>query len=454
MSFILRTFAPDIKKAGFINNQHIMRRILLSLLTTILFTTAISAQDFQTYQTGNDRFAIKVQPFLGTYIDKGNHHFEKLGLDNLSGMNLGIEFPSEQQRPWQQYLNNATLGVGLSVIDWQSEYLGKAIAMYPYLLIPTVRTSQFQLNFKLAAGLGVVNETWYTQEDHDPDHYFHDDAMTNNVFGSYLNAYLSAGANFNYSVTRNVALHGEVGYFHMSNGRTCMPNLGANILYGGVGVVTTFNSDVRKEPIQFPELPYKWALNITGAAGAHRAWMEYPLYLISSFHAGAVYSVTNWYGVGAGLDVFYNGAIDKGTGRSLYRQDIEYTTLDKVRAGIALNNEFRFGLVTGIVDWGVYLFNPSRNYYDCDHPIYGYGKRPLFYKNDGPGNDEAFHYIRFGLKTRIWDNLYLQATAKTHLHICEYVEFGVGYQIPFLKKSKRKSGESIVFHHRKGWWTE
>ena len=156
MSFILRTFAPDIKKAGFINNQHIMRRILLSLLTTILFTTAISAQDFQTYQTGNDRFAIKVQPFLGTYLDKGNHHFEKLGLDNLSGMNLGIEFPSEQQRPWQQYLNNATLGVGLSVIDWQSEYLGKAIAMYPYLLIPTVRTSQFQLNFKLAAGLGVV----------------------------------------------------------------------------------------------------------------------------------------------------------------------------------------------------------------------------------------------------------------------------------------------------------
>lgn len=428
------------------------KQFSLFLLTTILFTAAVSAQDFHTYQTGNDRFAIKVQPFLGTYLDKGNHHFEKLSLDNLSGMNLGIEFPSEQQRPWQQYLNNSTLGIGLSIIDWQSDYLGKAIAMYPYLLIPAVRTSQFQFNFKFAAGLGVVNETWYTQEDHDPDHYFDDNAMTNNVFGSHLNAYLSAGANFNYSVTRNVALHGEVGYFHMSNGRTCMPNLGANVLYGGVGVVTTFNSNVRKEPIQFPDLPYKWALNITGAAGAHRAWMEYPLYLISSFHAGAVYSVNNWYGVGAGLDVFYNGAIDKGTGRSLYRQDIDYTALDKIRAGIALNNEFRFGLLTAIVDWGVYFFNPSRNYYDCNHPIYGYGKRPLFYKNDGPGNDEAFHYIRFGVKTRIWDNLYLQATAKTHLHICEYVEFGVGYQIPFLKKSKRKSGESTIFHHTKDWW--
>ena len=150
------------------------------------------------------------------------------------------------------------------------------------------------------------------------------------------------------------------------------------------------------------------------------------------------------------MDAFYNGAIDKGTGRSLYRQDRDYTTADKIRVGIGLNNEFKFGLVTGIVDWGVYLYNPSRNYYDTDHPIYGYGERPLFYKNDGAGTDEAFHYIRFGLKTRVWDNFYLQASAKTHLHICEYVEFGLGYQIPFLKNSNRKPGKSIIYHHRDG----
>lgn len=426
-----------------------MKRILSLLLTAVLCCTFASAQ---TLKTGNDRFAIKVQPFFGSYLDKNNHHFEKLGLVNLNGMNLGIEFPSEQQRPWQQYLNNSTLGIGLSVIDWQSEYLGKAVAMYPYLLIPAVRTEQFRFNFKVAGGLGVVNETWYTQDLHDPDRYFDDTAMTNNVFGCFLNAYLSAGVNFNYAVTRNVALHGEFGYFHMSNGRTCMPNLGANILYGGVGVVTTINPTETKDPIVFPDLPYKWALNITGAAGAHRAWMEYPRFLISSFHAGAVYSVNNWYGVGAGLDVFYNGAIDNNTGRGLYVTNRDYSFSDKLRAGVALNNEFRLGIVTAIVDWGVYLYNPSRNYYDCNHPIYGYGKRPLFYDNEGAGTDEAFHYIRFGMKYRVWDNLYLQASAKTHLHICEYVEFGVGYQIPFLKKGNRKSGESIVFHHTKNWW--
>jgi hypothetical protein len=250
-----------------------------------------------------------------------------------------------------------------------------------------------------------------------------------------------------------------------------MPNIGADVLFAGVGVIGTFNAQNEKEPIVFPDLPYKWSLNIAGAAGAHRAWMYYPLYLISSFHTGAVYSVNNWYGVGLGMDVFYNGAVDSGTGRGLYCNGVlndfggipcntcdgEYTFKDKVRAGIALNNEFRFGVVTAMVDWGVYFYNPSRHLYQEWHTEnYDKGgvqeKRPLFYKAiGGAGNEEAFHYIRFGMKYRVWDNLYLQTSAKVHMHICEYLEFGVGYQIPFLKKSNRK-GDSPIFHHAKNWW--
>ena len=70
----------------------------------------------------------------------------------------------------------------------------------------------------------------------------------------------------------------------------------------------------------------------------------------------------------------------------------------------------------------------------------------------GAGGEEAFHYIRFGLKTRVWDNFYLHASAKTHLHICEYVEFGLGYQIPFYKKGSRPEGKSNIFHYHKNWW--
>lgn len=426
-----------------------MRRIYLFLLTTVLATTIASAQERPTEKTEKNKFAIKVQTFEGSFIDQ-NHHFKKLNLKENRGLNLGIEFPAMQQRPWQQYLNNPTVGIGLTHLDFENDMVGHMIAVYPYIMLPLIRFNFMELNLKLAPGLGVVTEHWYTQEDQDPDHYYA--PTTSTIFGCYLNAYLTAGANLNIRITRNIKINGEFGYSHMSNGRTSMPNIGANVIYGGLGIITTFNATAEKEPIQFPDKPYKWSLNITGAAAPHQAAIEDGhKFLTSTFHAGAIYQATNWYGVGIGLDVFYNDAITSETSRSLYRKDHVFTTAEKFRAGLSWDNEFQFGRVTAIADWGVYFYNPSRHYYDIDHPIYGYGKRPLFYKNDGAGNDEAFHYIRFGLKTRVWDNLYLQATCKTHLHIAEFVEFGVGYQIPFLKKSKRKNHESILFHYTKDW---
>ncbi|MBO7232006.1 MAG: acyloxyacyl hydrolase [Bacteroidales bacterium] len=428
-----------------------VKKVSLFLATLLVANILVAQVSYKSFLK-DEKYAIKVQPFMGSYLDKGTH-FDKFQPFAPSGVHMGLEFPSMQQRPWQQYLGNPTWGVGLSFIDFGHEMVGEAVALYPYILIPTVRSKYLDLNFKVAAGLGWVNEHWSTQEDQNPDTYYEPTVTT--IFGCHLNAYLNAGLSLNVPITRNVALNGEFGYFHMSNGRTCMPNIGANVLYGGLGVIGTFNSDVDKTPIQFPDQPYKWSLNITAAAGAQKsAIRDDHRFLISTFHTGAIYHVNNWYGVGIGADVFYNDAIDANTDRSLYRKDHVYTTADKIRAGVALNNEFKFGLITAMVDWGVYLYNPARHYYDNpEHPIYGLGRRPLFYKNDGAGSDEAFHYIRFGMKTRIWDNLYFSASAKTHLHICEYVEFGLGYQIPFLKKENRKHGEKI-FHHRKNWWQE
>ena len=332
------------------------------------------------------------------------------------------------------------------------------------------------MRFKIAGGPSVVTEHWYTQEDQNPDHYY--EPTVNTIFGCYINAYLNAGINLNVPITRYLALGGEFGFFHMSNGRTCMPNIGVNSLYGSVGVTATFNSDVEKKPVKFPDQPYGWALNISGAAGAQKAAIEDSnRFLVSTLHAGAVYHVNNWYGVGVGMDVFYNGGITKNTARNLFcdgdydiddkivdcttcgdEKGIDYTFAQKTRAAVALNNEFKFGRVTAILDWGFYFYNPARNlYYDYHKDNHGSvaPERPLAYKTPhGAGGEEAFHYFRLGAKCRIWDNLYFQTTMKCHLHIAEFIEFGLGYQIPFLKKGNRQEGKSIVFHHRRNWWKD
>lgn len=470
----------------------VMKRIFMFVLALAVSVSSVLAQDVPAENSDNGKFpfAIKAYPFRGAYLDSGTH-WDKFGGAYPAGVHLGFELPSQQQRPWQQYLNNATFGVGLSWLDLGHKMLGHSIAAYPYVLLNAIDADYLQMRVKVAGGLAYVTEHWYTQEDQNPDHYY--EPTVNTVFGCYLNVYLNAGVQLNVPITKYLALGTEFGYFHMSNGRTSMPNIGANAIYGSVGVTATFNSEAKKKPVQFPDLPYGWALNITGAAGAQKPAIEDThRYLISSLHIAPVYHVNNWYAVGLGLDVFFNDAVSKNTERNLYchgdfnvgslrgdfpelnipgkdsdiidcttcgaEKAVDYGFAQKVRAGIALNNEFKFGAVTAIVDWGVYFYNPSRNiYYDYHYDNFGKvaPKRPLLYTTaNGAGGEEASHYIRFGLKYRVWDNLYLHTSAKTHLHICEFIEFGLGYQIPFLKKENRSEGKSIIFHHRKNWWKE
>lgn len=451
-----------------------MKRIFASFLTILLFVSSASAQTPHGEKSDSTKFpfSIKALAFRGSYLDS-NTHFDKFQPFHPAGVHLGLELPSLQQRPWQEYLGNPTIGVGLSWLDFGHDMVGMSIAAYPYILLDAVNTDVMNVKLKFAGGLAYVTEHWYTQEDTDPDHYY--EPTVNTIFGCPINVYLNAGVNMNFPVSEYLSLSGEFGYFHISNGRTNMPNIGMNSIYGSVGLTTNINTDVRKAPVDFPDLPYEWSINITGAAGAHKSAIADPgRFLISSLHAGAVYSVNNWYGLGFGVDVFYSDAVTKYTRRDLYcsgQYDIDGKVVDcttcgqdkgedyklkhKVRAGVAMNNEFRFGVVTAIVDWGVYFYNPSRNiYYDYHKAHYGEvaPKRPLFYDSTGAGGEEAFHYIRFGLKYRVLDNLYLHTSAKTHLHICEYIEFGVGYQIPFLKKSNRTEGGGKIFHYRRNWW--
>lgn len=423
------------------------RKFFIALLCLALFcySAVIAGNPNQFYKSGNDRFSIKVQPFMGTYLMPSSN-LTDINPTGPAGLNFGIEFPSSQQRPWQQYLNNPTVGLGMSYIDLGHKTMGKGIAAYPYIMLNGFRSEHFNLKVKLGSGLSALNQHYYKTLD---------EPIPNKTFSTTINAYLTGGLNLEFPITRNFAINSELGFFHISNGRTREPNKGANVLYGGIGLVATINPAEAEErkPITFPNLPYKWSLNITASSGVHAAdSSDAKRFAIFSFHAGVIYSTCNWHGIGVGADWFYNDAIgNPDTNRDMYR-----TTEQKwrrMRGGLSLNNEFKFGDITAMVDWGVYLINPVRNLYTNNHPIYGVGNRPLFYKSEETGVDERFHYIRFGVKYRIFDNVHLQALAKTHMHICELIEFGISYQIPFIEKGKRVDDKKI-FHHRRNWWKE
>ena len=111
-----------------------MQRIVALLLATVLFIGGVIAQDRNYVQSGNSRFAIKVQPFMGSYL-LASSNLKEINPNGPAGLNFGVEFPSSQQRPWQQYLNNPTVGLGMSYINLGDKAMGTAISMYPYIMI-------------------------------------------------------------------------------------------------------------------------------------------------------------------------------------------------------------------------------------------------------------------------------------------------------------------------------
>lgn len=93
------------------------------------------------------------------------------------------------------------------------------------------------------------------------------------------------------------------------------------------------------------------------------------------------------------------------------------------------------GRLTILVDVGAYVWDPLRNCYEPEvNPKYG-TNRPMFYTYN-INKEDGWNYIRLGMRCRVWDNLFVSASLKTHLSKAEMIEWGIGYNIPFKSRSR------------------
>ena len=76
-----------------------MKRYFTLLVAALLMIgTTEAAEPNKFLKSGNDRFSIKVEPFIGAYLMKSGN-MKDIDPNPPSGIHFGIEFPSTQQRP-------------------------------------------------------------------------------------------------------------------------------------------------------------------------------------------------------------------------------------------------------------------------------------------------------------------------------------------------------------------
>lgn len=390
--------------------------------------------------------------FIGGKVLPLSTNADLIAGNPVLGGEFCVELPSWGAYPWQQYWGHPTLGVGAVALDFgNSKVMGQAFALYPYFLIHIVDRPHFALNYKAGFGVSFFTKNFY-RCDTVPAHF--GDAGTNTLIGSVVNFYITTGFDFSFYIKKGFSINFDLGYTHAGNGSVIQPNYGINMLYASVGANYLMEKCVScrksKPRRSFDGLPYEWSVDMAAAAGVRQLYYrDRTFHPIASLHVGATYNVCDWYAVGGGFDVFYDGVFNRqGVTPDMTQARREEQTantrfmrylitddraVNKFKVGMSVNNRFMIGRVTVLLDWGFYLFDPLRNSYVTEHPKYG-RKRPFFYSYNIE-NEDGWNYFRLGARCRVWDNVFVQVSVKTHLHKAEMIEWGVGYLIPWSKKS-------------------
>lgn len=420
-----------------------MKKIFL-ICSLIIITTSIYGQTWSNY-------SIKAEYMHGTIL-KHNKHLENLVKGPSTGGEIAVEWQTMGEQAWHQCFNFPTVGIGAVYMDYSNpEMLGYGIAVYPYMNIPVVRTRYFTINIKPGVGVSFLNKR-YSNTPHMPGTLNGpggEPNRANAAIGSVMNVYLSGGANLEVPIAYGFSLTADYAWNHVSNGSVVQPNSGINMLNAYIGLKYAPNHKIYNIPEKrlIRDISRKFTYELTISGGSRQLFYndskyndgKSKNYFIGSLALSVHRPFANWYRMGLGADVFYDGvfgAVNSSAAGNEKTTDYGRTYIDtdefknKIRAGVSWQHELIIGRLTGGFHFGLYLYDPIKNL----EPGYTNGelkkpdtKKSLIYKYN-IDNEDGWFYARASVKYLITDHLYAAIGLKTHLQKAEFIEWGLGWK--------------------------
>ena len=393
-------------------------------LLQLLLILSINLLQAQT----SEQYSFKVQGIYGNIIPH-DQHVKPLIENPVFGTELSVEFQTMGEKPWQQFNAFPVIGLGTVWLNLGNpQKLGNAFAIYPYISYPLIRSRHFRLNLKVGAGASYLTKTYRNTNTDSFGNIIPFDS-TNAAIGSALNVYFSGGGSLEIPISKGFSFTAEYTWNHMSNGSTVVPNSGLNLLNGLVGIKYSpkyKNSNFPAKHI-LANIPQNYSFEIIASGGFRQLfYKDNRTYPIGSLVLGIYRPFNNFYRMGAGIDVFYDGVYD---GTSLYQRTYITTNelKNKLRAGISWQHELLLGRIIAGIDIGVYLYDPLKNMSPYAKAINGSISKPIIYPYD-INYEDGWLYTRATLKYALNNHLFISLGLKTHLQKAEFIEWGLGYR--------------------------
>ena len=358
------------------------------------------------------------------------------------GVDVNVDFAPD----WKalQQWNNATIGVGLSYWNMGHEMLGHAIAPYIYMNVPLVRVPHFELGLKPGIGAAFMTKTYRNTVPE--ENMFVTLAGANPSIGSVTNLYFPEELYMNFPLAKGWSICLAGGWYHISNGSIRQPNSGYNIFGGKLGVTKVIEAQctggrcVEEHAADMnntsSEKTKKWSIAVAGTMGGRQVYhADQQTFMVGTMHASGYWHAHKIFRLGAGVDVFYDGAyVPRKT--NFVKTNLALAQKgDCWRVGVSLQPEFVVGNFIAGLHVGAYMHDPVKalepQWEEDGLPSERLDK-PIFYAYDllkagAPRNPDGWLYTEVVLRYHLPWHVFVQAMMKSHLTKVEFVSVGLGF---------------------------
>lgn len=311
--------------------------------------------------------------------------------EKVQSASLSISKQTTGKNIWEQLYNHPEYGLTLFYSTLGNNKIhGREIALYPYFVLNII--SREKLRFYNQTGMGIA----YITRKFDPVNNY-----LNVAVGSHVNIHFNLRFGLSYKILEKVKVHAGVSFEHFSNAKTRDPNLGLNYVTGYSGLSYQIGNYTPVENLEITPPQSKKTYEIIVSCGSKRpSGFKSKSYFTASATFELKWQPLRALHFGIGTDVFYDGStqIEMFTVRPT-----DHKNADNFLTGIHLSQEFLYGRLSLILQEGIYAgLKDKRN-------------KPVMY-NRG--------IVRYG----VFHHYFIQLAMKSHLHILDYPEIGLGYK--------------------------
>ncbi|MFT7155371.1 MAG: hypothetical protein ACI8Q1_000372 [Parvicella sp.] len=292
---------------------------------------------------------------------------------------------------WENLYKYPEVGLSFYYSNLGNDSLfGRAYALNYFFKLNLIKRNKFTFFNRTGIGVAYLTKRFDLSSN-----------RSNVAIGSRLNVHFTLKWGINYSLSDKWILNSGISLDHFSNGNSRDPNRGLNNLTGYAGVSYYIGKRTEKKYPKLDSLVKKNYCEIfANIGGKQPRSLTTGFFLTSSLSASVTRSVFRAVHFGAGIDLFYDSSVPG----VLDRKGEQSRSSDVFQTGLFVSqqfiyNRFRLGIVEGI-------------YLGLTNKVYN----KLIYT-------KAFaQYI-------INDRFSMRITMKSHLHILDYPELGIGIKI-------------------------